>query len=341
MRSRRWAIAVSCSFAFVAASAYGRPVEDASAFPSFETVTIGDAQFELRRVPKGTFRAGSPADSRWHAKDEIERDVTLTKDFEMLDAPVTRGQYAAFVADTAYVTEMERNVNLIHWKNPGFPQTDEHPVVWLNHADALAFVSWFSAKTGRTARLPTDAEYEYATRAGTTTAWYVGDDETAARTIGVFESKGTGPVKQHVPNAWGLFDLSGNVYEWCADYYGYYEPTAVTDPRNEPPLGNNRVLRGGSWKSAPKDGRSAARRSSYPSYATAETGFRFVVVAGNPVPAASLNVPPLGSVKPLAPREPEPAPADESSWGSNLAILAGIASIPILFFLLRPKRPKS
>lgn len=309
--------------ALVTRDVSARPVEDAAApvaaaasGPS--VLVIGDLRLPLRHVAHGTFRAGSPASSRWHEADETEHDVTLTRDFEMLETPVTRGQYAAFVADTGYVTEAEigssggsgwNGTELVQkkeytWKNPGFTQTDEHPVVLVTYADALAFISWVSAKTGRTARLPSEAEWEYAARAGTTTAWYVGDDESAALTIGVFKTgHGTEPVGKHVPNAWGFYDLSGNVYEWCSDVYAPYPTGLATDPRTETPAAGEplrRVLRGGSWLKEPKRARSAARYRNTPGSRNADNGFRFVVVEGSPAVSIT-DVPPLFSSRPPPP----------------------------------------
>lgn len=357
--------------ALVARDVNARPVEDATApAPSGPSVLrIGEVKLPLRHVPHGTFRAGSAATDRWHEADETEHEVTLSQDFDMLETPVTRGDYAAFVADTGYVTEAEKGssggsgwngTELVQrkeytWKNPGFTQTDDHPVVLVTYADALAFVSWVSAKTGRNARLPSEAEYEYATRAGTTTAWYVGDDESAALTIGVFKTgHGTEPVGKHVPNAWGFHDLSGNVYEWCSDVYAPYPTGAATDPKNETgPAGEplRRVLRGGSWLKEPKRARSAARYRNTPGSRNADNGFRFVVVDGAPI-AFPTSVPPLGATRPPPPAlTGTPTSAlgvrredDEMGLGTLIALLVGViaaASVGWWALSRKPSRPSS
>ena len=130
------------------------------------------------------------------------------------------------------------------WRNAGFEQTDEHPVVNVSWNDAVAFCKWLSRKEGKTYRLPTEAEWEYACRAGTTTRYYSGDDpETLAKVGNVADATAkakfanwkytikasdgyvfTAPVGQFTPNAFGLYDMHGNAWQWCADRYGkeYY-----------------------------------------------------------------------------------------------------------------------
>ncbi len=136
-----------------------------------------------------------------------------------------------------------------NWRFPAFEQKGDHPVVCISWPDAMAFCEWLSKRDGRTYRLPTEAEWEYACRAGTTTAYSFGDDESDVKGYGWYagNSRGTThPVGAKRPNPWGLFDLHGNVAEWCMDWYGTYPRSTLTDPSG-PDRGSGRIIRGGSW----------------------------------------------------------------------------------------------
>jgi formylglycine-generating enzyme required for sulfatase activity len=181
------------------------------------------------------------------------------------------------------------------WRNAGFEQTDEHPVVNVSWNDAVAFCNWLSKKESKTYRLPTEAEWEYACRAGTTTRYYSGDDpETLAKVGNVADAAlkakfpdlkytlkasddyvFTAPVGSFKPNALGLFDMHGNAFQWCADWYGaeYYAASPVDDPTG-PDSGTDRVLRGGSWNFGPLYSRSAKRFGLTPDLRSSYSGFR-------------------------------------------------------------------
>jgi formylglycine-generating enzyme required for sulfatase activity len=153
-------------------------------------------------------------------------------------------------------------------------------VVDVSWNDAVAFCQWLSKKESKTYRLPTEAEWEYACRAGTTTRYYSGDDpETLAKAANVTDATAkvkfpdwkytikssdgyvfTAPVGKFKPNAFGLHDMHGNAWQWCADWYGaeYYAASPADDP-NGPDSGDGRVLRGGSWYYRPSSTRSASR----------------------------------------------------------------------------------
>ncbi|HEY8075299.1 MAG TPA: SUMF1/EgtB/PvdO family nonheme iron enzyme, partial [Labilithrix sp.] len=208
------------------------------------------------------------------------------------------------------------------WRNPGFPQGEDHPVVLVTFGDAVAYAAWASRKTGKRVRLPTESEYEYATRAGTTTPWYGAKSEDEALALGWFRQNagaGTRPVGQKRPNAFGLFDMSGDVYEWCRDVYvpGYPREPAV-DPElaartdTEP---ERRVLRGGSWFKDPKRGRSAARFRSAPGSRSADIGFRVVVTEDDAI-APGLAI---GGGAPVA----QPIGAPSSSASPELVLSDG------------------
>ena len=211
---------------------------------------------ELVLLPAGTFTMGSAPDERDREPDEgPARRVTLTRPFYMGAREVTQKQYQ---------TVMDANPS--RFKGPARPVEG----VWWS--DAVRFCERVSSRTGRTVRLPTEAEWEYACRAGSTGRFAFGDQyEELARyarysdapnsTAAVRADRpgGTAKAGSRTPNRWGLFDLHGNVFEWCADWYrDSYAGLGDTDPRGAA-SGAYRVLRGGSWASPPWHCRSAYR----------------------------------------------------------------------------------
>ncbi|HUW33739.1 MAG TPA: formylglycine-generating enzyme family protein, partial [Planctomycetota bacterium] len=241
-------------------------------------------------IKPGTFMMGSGRTSEAEEYEQPQHRVTLTRGFYMGTSEVTCGQFAQFLRAAGYKTDAELDGWAYNWteqgwkkeaeacwKAPGFPQEDSHPVVDVSWNDAVAFCRWLGDKEGKSYRLPTEAEWEYACRAGSTTAYPWGSDPdvgqgwcNAADLTGKekFSSWATckwadghfftAPVCSFKANAFGLYDMSGNVREWCADWYGSYPSEAVTDPTG-PADGTERVIRGGSWDCLPKDCRSAMR----------------------------------------------------------------------------------
>ena len=219
-------------------------------------------------------------------------------------------QFRAFVQATRHQTDAEKagyadtvrdrthgKFDGVTWANALPDQTESHPVTCVSWNDAAGFCTWLSRKAGDTCQLPTEAQWEYVCRAGTSTRYSAGDPDTALRGIANYADKNitwpwadkehndgfayTAPVGRFRANAWGLHDMHGNVWEWCADWYG--ENTYKTSPTSDPggaAEGRSRVLRGGGWSTfAPHLCRSAARAAGTPSRSNAYGGFRVVVFA--------------------------------------------------------------
>ena len=266
--------------------------------------------------------------------------VRLTKPFFLGATEVTVGAFRRFVDESGYRTDAEKdelgnvlddNSYLVPkrgvtWRSAGFPQTDEHPVVQVSWNDAAAFCQWLSGKEGKTYRLPTEAEWEYACRAGAQTQWCNGDDPERSMEMGNFLDAAakaefphyaknarsisdsyvfTAPAGQFRRNAFGLYDMHGNAWEWCADWYepGYYAKSPSDDPLG-PDSGQARLFRGGSWLRDALLTRSDAREWSPPNLRGCGLGFR--VAMAPPVQAegpgrAGRRAPGARSAGPVSP----------------------------------------
>ena len=220
--------------------------------PKQITNSIG---MKLVLIPKGTFTMGEGSDAH---------EVTLTQPFYLSVYEVTQEQYERVMG-----------------KNPSNFKGPQNPVEEVSWDDAVEFCRKLSElpeekAAGRVYRLPTEAEWEYACRAGTTTKYSFGDSESELGEYGWFDKNSdrkTHPVGQKQPNKWGLYDMHGNVWEWCSDWYGGYPKSAVTDPVGGS-TGSARVFRGGSWSCGAAGCRSANRAGSDPSYRGDYVGFR-------------------------------------------------------------------
>ena len=180
--------------------------------------------------------------------------------------PVINAQYARFLQAAS-----DSAAKPGYWDNRRFNQPDQ-PVVGVSWDEAQAFCQWAGG------RLPTEAEWEYACRAGTTTEYCFGNDEKALGDYGWFEGNSGGqtqPVGAKQPNRWGLHDMHGNVWEWCQDWFAedYYQASDGKDPRG-PKSGTSRVLRGGSWYNPAVGARSAYRGGDRPGWRDRGVGFR-------------------------------------------------------------------
>ncbi len=273
----------TCTAALVGLAAFGNFALATAQEPkavSGEKQIINSIGMKLTLIPAGEFKMGSGESAeataafftrtygaRFLTADSFKNEhpqhrVQITRPFYLGTYHVTRGEFRQFVNDTGYKTDAERRRTVAasedrFWRNVP-EQTDEHPVVNVSWNDAAAFCKWLSRKEGKTYRLPTEAEWEYACRAGTTTRYYSGDDpETLAKVGNVTDaayrarfprfaeqtltaSDGyvfTAPVGQFKPNAFGLYDIHGNAWEWCSDWYGkeYYGKSPVEDPKGPAP----------------------------------------------------------------------------------------------------------
>jgi formylglycine-generating enzyme required for sulfatase activity len=293
-----------------------------------KTITSPTTGIQLVRIEPGAFEMGSPDSDKDAEADEKPRHrVQISRRFYLGATEVTVGQFRRFVEATNYRTEPERDgLGGLGWdehtqkvggRNPryswrftGWEQSDEHPVVNVTWNDAVAFCDWLSRQEGQTYRLPTEAEWEYACRAGTTTRYVSGDGPEGLDAY-AWSADNSGrdrwdsgkfwdlvkkdwsrydqelvrhrcrphPVAQKRANAWGLFDMHGSAWEWCSDAYdadSYKRPQPVDPPGASE--GSGRVLRGGSWVNDPRYCRSADRDGIPPGHRSTSLSFRVVRV---------------------------------------------------------------
>ncbi len=297
--------------------------------PAFQDCSVCPRMVAL---PPGSFLMGSPPDDPERHKSERPQRAADVAAFAIGETEVTRGQFAAFVAETnrqipsgcdTHGDGIDTTSDLdatASWREPRFEQTDEHPVVCLTWQDTVDYTGWLSKKTGQRYRLPSNAEWEYAARAGTTTLYFWGNDADLgcpfanggdralvralppfaaatqrdleagykeARIVACDDGSGfTAAVRSYRPNAFGLYDVSGNVWEWVADCH---EPAATSPPAVVASPCAARNVRGGSWDDWPIELRSADRHKSPAQTRRNDQGFR---VVRDVAPAKRASVPP-------------------------------------------------
>lgn len=332
-RRRLWIVSAALAVAGCAVPLAAPP--PSAGAPAVQTNSLG---MRFVRIPAGEFLMGSDEPAATLARDFPQlpperfaqlgdegpvHKVRITHAFWMGQHEVTVGQFRRFLERSGYVPEsiadgtggygwradydpaktargdaFEGRDPRYAWNNPGFAQGDDHPVVNVTWNDAQALAAWLSRTEGRRYRLPTEAEWEYACRAGSHTRYNTGDDPTSLRgAANVFDQRTaaswpqwkamalpaddgfafTAPVGRGAPNAWGLYDMHGNAWEWVADWYGedYYARSPDDDPQG-PADGSVRVRRGGSWHTWPFYARASYRNWNAPDTRYTLVGIRLV-----------------------------------------------------------------
>ncbi|MEO1979220.1 MAG: SUMF1/EgtB/PvdO family nonheme iron enzyme [Fuerstiella sp.] len=243
----------------------GTTLEESGEYPALMTNSIG---MNLKLIPAGVFLMGSPVSEAFRGDHESQHRVRITKPFYIQTTEVTWGQWKS-------VMGAER------WRGQ-FDGGDNYAANYVSHDDAVEFLRKLSAREGVTYRLPTEAEWEYACRGGSTGMYSFG---TSVGQLGQYawfkdnaydiNEKYVHRVGQNRANDFGLYDMHGNVFEWCSDWYDkdYYKSSSVNDPQG-PSSGSDRVYRGGGWSRSADCCRSAHRYRYSPSDRTDSLGFR-------------------------------------------------------------------
>jgi formylglycine-generating enzyme required for sulfatase activity len=231
---------------------------------------------KLVLIPAGSFQMGSPANEEGGHADEVQHEVKLTKSFYLGATEVTQGQYLKVIG---------KNPSNFQKGTVRNDDTSDYPVesiTWQNAVDFCRKLNELPEEkaAGRSYRLPTEAEWEYACRAGMSGPFNATDEPEQLHHIAWYQTSSensTHPVGELNPNAWGLHDMHGNVWEWCHDHFqNRYEKEAVTDPRG-PKFGTDHVVRGGSFLSKQTHCRAASRFGHEPDHVAIDCGFRVVL----------------------------------------------------------------
>jgi formylglycine-generating enzyme required for sulfatase activity len=271
-------LALTCPVAGYAAEPAPLAVAQERALKAKETFRECENCPEMVVVPAGSFTMGSPPGEDRNTDEGPQHVVTISKPFAVGKTHVTVDQFAAFVRETKYPAStacykyppLSRDGT---WRDPGFKQDGSHPAVCVSWNDARAYVDWIAKKTGKPYRLLSEAEFEYAARAGTSTPFWWGSSITPAQAnydgTYVYEGggskgeyrRGTEPAVSFAANPWGLYNVHGNAWQWTEDCwhenYGGAPPdgsawtTACSDSRH--------IVRGGAWNYLPRNLRAAAR----------------------------------------------------------------------------------
>jgi formylglycine-generating enzyme required for sulfatase activity len=231
----------------------------------------GGVKMEMVLIPAGEFMMGSPDSDRSAANDEKpQHRVRITQAFYLGKYPVTQEQWTAVMGE-----------NPSHFKGP------KNPVEWVSWEDCQRFLTRLNEKPGLGKwQFPTEAQWEYACRAGSTTIFCFGNDESGLDEYGWYDKTSGGkphPVGEKKPNAWGLYDMNGSIWQWCLDWYdpGYYAHSPVDDPTG-PATGTERVSHGGSWASPARSARSANHGRIEAGHHGTHLGFRAALAPAEP-----------------------------------------------------------
>lgn len=302
------------------------PLGAEEALPERLSVPMGATKLEFVLIPAGSFVQGVEDAS---APDSAGREVRISRAFYMQVFPVTRGQYEEYVRQSGYRTEAEIGTSGgfgwdgakltqrkdFTWRNPGFVQQDDHPVVMMTHGDAQAFAQWLTRKAGRTFLLPTEAQWEYAAKGGKSGVAIRDGAILSAR------KKGTRPVHAASLNAWGVGDLLGNTWQWCGDWFAPYPEGSATDPYQiDATLSDKprRVIRGGSWMKSDAECSVTTRFRNDPGSRNADNGFRLIAVTATPPVQRTPERPsravlPISQTTPTLERENVSEPSDSNA----------------------------
>jgi formylglycine-generating enzyme required for sulfatase activity/predicted Ser/Thr protein kinase len=258
--------------------------------------------------------------------------VVLSKPFRMSATEVTVGQFKKFAAAVGYQSDAEKTAEKYDYTNPGQTVADDSPAAFITWEDTQAYCRWLSAQERATYRLPTEAEWEYACRAGTTTHFSHGDDFNELKKHAWFQTGRSNPVAMRLANPFGLFDMHGNLVEWCRDYWDprWYGQSITVDPTG-PESGTERVVRGGNWLNPALSCRSATRFSFPPGSKHRHYGFRVVRefdTLAKTATATSPVVTPLPITKRLdpapssarAPFDAQQARTHQDAWARHLGV---------------------
>ena len=230
---------------------------------TIESFTANGVTFNMVRVEAGTFTMGATSEQTGaNDREKPAHSVTLTKDYYIGETEVTQALYKAVMGD-----------------NPSNSSGTQKPVEMVSWNDCQTFITELNKLTGLTFRLPTEAEWEYAARGGNRSKRYLYSGSNTIDEVVWYESRGhdnTNDVKSKAPNELDIYDMSGNVWEWCQDWYGSYSSGSQTDPTG-PTSGSYRVLRGGGWSSSTANFRVASRNFNSPSFTYNNLGFRLAL----------------------------------------------------------------
>ena len=288
----------------------GNALVDAASRPASSSTLPTMIAIPAGQIEMGAVDAGEP-----DVDPSRPRETVQIAPFKLSGAEVTQGQFSEFVRTTGYQNPIWRQYPCespdgkpVEWTAPGYTQTPDMPVVCVSWTDAVAYTGWLTRQTGRPYRLPSEAEWEYAARAGTRTAWWWGADfNPGAAACAACTPRGRDrpfPVRTFTPNPFGLYDTAGNAREWTCSMFGRYG-SGSAGVCGQPVEDSEVVVRGGSWQDGPEALRSGTRNALPPYRRNSWTGFRVLEEVRNEadVPQPAAEPVPTGSPTQTAPTD--------------------------------------